>query len=157
MAPVVFDTNIWIAYQPQTIPRSHHMSVVVLQELLAGAADATGVKQYEAARRHYEHDGRLLVPTADDWIEAGKVLNSLLRGLKSKRGGKTPKLHHQEKQRIIRDVLIARTVKRAGGLLVTDNTRDFRMIKQFCNVKIQSGREYFRQQTSSASSRSPSR
>jgi len=151
VAPVVFDTNIWIAYQPHTIPRSHHMSVVVLQELLAGAADATGVKKYEAARRHYEQDGKLLVPTADDWIEAGKVLNSLLRGLKSKRGGKTPKLHHQEKQRIIRDVLIARTVKRAGGLLVTDNTRDFRMIKQFCNVKIQSGREYFRHQTSSAS------
>jgi hypothetical protein len=51
-------------------------------------------------------------------------------------------------------VLIARTVKRLGGLLVTDNTRDFKMIKQFCNVRIQSGREYFGQQTSSALSRS---
>ena len=119
------------------------MSVVVLQELLAGAVDGTDVKKQEAAKKQYEREGKLLVPTADDWIEAGKVLNSLLRGLKSKRGGKTQKLHHQEKQRIIRDVLIARTVKRAGGLLVTDNTRDFRMIKQFCNVKIQSGREYF--------------
>jgi predicted nucleic acid-binding protein len=37
---IVFDTNIWIAYQPQTLPRSLHMSVVVLQERLAGAADA---------------------------------------------------------------------------------------------------------------------
>jgi predicted nucleic acid-binding protein len=83
------------------------------------------------------------VPTADDWVEAGKVLNSLLRGLKSKRGGKTPRLHPQEKQRIIRDVLIARTVKRVGALLVTDNARDFKMIKQFCNVRTQSGREYF--------------
>jgi len=154
VAPIVFDTNIWIAYQPKTFPRSHHMSVVVLQELLAGAVDGTDVKKQEAAKKQYEREGKLLVPNADDWIEAGKVLNSLLRGLKSKRGGKTPKLHHQEKQRIIRDLLIARTVKRAGGLLVTDNTRDFRRIKQFCNVKIQSGREYFRQQTSSASSRS---
>lgn len=140
---IVFDTNIWIGYQPKTLPRSHHMSVVVLQELLAGAADATEVKKYEAARKVYEKDGRLLVPTGDDWVEAGKVLNSLLRGLKSTRGGKTPKLHHQEKQRIIRDVLIARTVKRVGGLLVTDNARDFKMIKQFCNVRVQSGREYF--------------
>lgn len=140
---IVFDTNIWIGYQPKTLPRSLHMSVVVLQELLAGAADATEVKKYEAARKVYEQDGKLLVPTSDDWVEAGKVLNSLLRGLKSKRG-KTPKLPHQEKQRIIRDVLIARTVKRAGALLVTDNFRDFKMIKQFCNVRIQSGREFFR-------------
>ena len=92
MAAIVFDTNIWIAYQPKTVPRSLHMSVVVLQELLAGAADATAVKKHEAVRKLYEQDGKLLVPTADDWIEAGKVLNSLLRGLKSKRGGKTPKL-----------------------------------------------------------------
>jgi len=141
--PIVFDTNIWIAYQPESLPRSLHMSVVVLQELLAGAVDATDVKKHEAARKQYEREGKLLVPTADDWIEAGKVLNSLLRGLKSKRGGKTPKLHHQEKHRIIRDVLIARTVKRAGALLVTDNARDFKMIKQFCNVRIQNGREYF--------------
>ena len=136
MAPVVFDTNIWIAYQPRTLPRNLHMSVVVLQERLAGAADATDVKKHEAAKKQYEREGKLLVPTADDWIEAGKVLNSLLRGLKSKAGGKTPRLHHQEKHRIIRDVLIARTVKRVGGLLITDNTRDFKMIKQFCNVRI---------------------
>jgi len=154
VAPVVFDTNIWIAYQPQSFPRGVHMSVVVLQELLAGAVDTTDVKKQEAAKRQYEREGKLLVPNADDWIEAGKVLNSLLRGLKSKAGGKTPRLHHQEKQRIIRDVLIARTVKRVGGLLVTGNTRDFKMIKQFCNVRIQSGREYFGRQTSSALSRS---
>lgn len=83
--------------------------------------------------------------TGDDWLEAGKILNSLLRGLKSKRGGRTPRLHPLEKQRIIRDVLIARTVKRAGALLVTDDARDFKVIKQFCNLRIQSGREYFGQ------------
>ena len=143
MAGIVFDTNIWIGYQPRTLPRSLHMSVVVLQERLAGAADATDVKNYEAAKKQYEREGKLLVPTADDWIKAGKVLNSLLRGLKSKRGGKTPRLHPQEKQRIIRDVLIARTVKRVGALLVTDNARDFKMIKRFCNVRTQRGREYF--------------
>jgi predicted nucleic acid-binding protein len=143
VAPIVFDTNIWIAYQPQTFPRSLHMSVVVLQELLAAAVDAADVKKQEAAKQQFEREGKLLVPTADDWIEAGKVLNSLLRGLKSKRGGKTPRLHPQDKQRIIRDVLIARTVKRVGALLVTDNAHDFKIIKQFCNVRTKSGREYF--------------
>ena len=143
MAAIVFDTNIWIAYQPTTLPRSLYMSVVVLQELIAGAADSTAVKKYEAARKRYERENKLLVPTADDWLQAGKVLNALLRGLKSKRGGKTPKLHPHEKQRIIRDVLIARTVKRVGALLVTDNAHDFKAIKQFCNLRIQNGREFF--------------
>ena len=65
MAGIVFDTNIWIAYQPQTLPRSLQMSVVVLQELIAGAADTTEVKKWEAAKKRYEQENKLLVPTAD--------------------------------------------------------------------------------------------
>ena len=139
----VLDTNIWIAYQPETFPKSLLMSVIVLQELVAGAPDYTGVKKYEAARKEYERENRLLVPTADDWFLAGKILNALLRGLKSERGGKTPKLHPNEKQRIIRDVLIARTVRRVNGLLITDNIDDFKRIKKFCNVRLQSGKAFF--------------
>jgi predicted nucleic acid-binding protein len=71
------------------------------------------------------------------------VLNSLLRGLKSKARGKTPRLHPGEKQRLIRDVLIARTVKRAGALLVTNNVTDFLLIKPFCNVRIRTGPDFF--------------
>ena len=67
----------------------------------------------------------------------------MLRGLKSKFGGKTPKLQDSEKQRIIRDVLIARTVKRAGALLVTDNLKDFQRIRRFCRIRLVSGHEYF--------------
>ena len=140
---IVLDTNIWIAYQPETFPKSLLMSVIVLQELVAGAPDHTGVKKYEAARKEYERENRLLVPTADDWFLAGKILNALLRGLKSERGGKTPKLHPNEKQRIIRDVLIARTVRRVNGLLITDNIDDFKRIKKFCNVRLQSGKAFF--------------
>lgn len=140
---IVFDTNIWIAYQPETFPKSLLMSVVVLQELVAGAPDSTGVKKYEAARKEYERENRLLVPTADDWFLAGKVLNSLLRGLKPERGGRTPKLHPDEKQRIIRDVLIARTARRVNALLITDNLDDFKRIKKFCDVRVQSGAEFF--------------
>ncbi|HYJ47879.1 MAG TPA: type II toxin-antitoxin system VapC family toxin [Pyrinomonadaceae bacterium] len=140
---LVFDTNIWITYQPEDFPKSLFMSVIVLQELVAGAPDQTAVKKYEAVKRGYEREGRLLVPTAEDWFLAGKVLNSLLRGLKSERGGKTPKLHPDEKQRIIRDVLIARTVRRVNGLLITDNLADFRRIKKFCNVRLKSGQEFF--------------
>jgi len=73
VAAVVFDTNIWIAYHPRILPRSLHMSVVVIQELLTGAVDATDVKKQVAAKKQYEREGKLLVPTADDWIKAGKV------------------------------------------------------------------------------------
>ncbi|MEW6211751.1 MAG: hypothetical protein AB1631_25565 [Acidobacteriota bacterium] len=87
---IIFDTNLWIAYQPVLIPKSLLMPAVVPQELVAGAPDAEAVKRYDAAKRQYEREKRLLVPTAEDWFLSGKVLNSLLRGLKSKQGGKTP-------------------------------------------------------------------
>ena len=143
MAGIVFDTNIWIARQPQTLPSSLQMSVVVLQELIAGAADTTAVKKFEAAKKLYERENKLLVPTADDWLVAGRTINSMLRGLRSKHDGKTPRLPHQEKQRIIRDVLIARTVKRVGALLVTDDRKDFERIRRFCNVRVMSAHDFF--------------
>ena len=119
------------------------MSVVVLQELIAGAPDATALKMYEASKKHYEREGKLLVPIAEDWVLSGRVLNGMLRGLKSKNKGKTPKLPDQEKQRIVRDVLIARTVKRAGAMLVTDNLKDFDAISTYCHLRLISGREFF--------------
>jgi predicted nucleic acid-binding protein len=86
---------------------------------------------------------RLLVPDSEDWWPAGKVINSLQRGLKSKQGGLTPKLAAEEKYRITNDVLIARTAKRAGVTVVTDNLKDFEMIQRFCAVRLMSGAEYF--------------
>jgi predicted nucleic acid-binding protein len=142
MSRVVFDTCVFIAYNPD-FPAASLLSIVVVQEMMAGAADASQLKEWEATAKKFEKDDRLLVPTKEDWLLAGRVLNSLLRGLKSKHKGKTPKLPASEIQRIIRDVLIARTVKRAGCLLVTDNLNDFKRIKKFCNVRFMSGKEFF--------------
>lgn len=41
------------------------------------------------------------------------------------------RISKSEQQRIIRDALIARAVRRAGALLVTDNVSDFKMIRSF--------------------------
>jgi predicted nucleic acid-binding protein len=90
-----------------------------------------------------KREGTLLVPTGEDWWIAGKVLNSLLRGLKSRAQGRTPKLHPDEISRIVRDVLIARTARNAGVLLVTNNIRHFHQIKPFCDLRIISGTEFF--------------
>jgi predicted nucleic acid-binding protein len=134
MPIVTFDTSIFIAYKPAELPAGFRMSAVVIQELTAGALDKSEVQYWNASRIAHKKAGTLLVPNSEDWWLAGKVLNSLLRGLKSKAKGKTPRLHPDEKARIIRDVLIARTARSVGALLVTDNIAHFEMIKQFCNV-----------------------
>jgi predicted nucleic acid-binding protein len=143
MPRVTFDSSVFIS-RKAALPKSGFLlSAVVVQEMTAGAADKTDLRFWEAAFQAYEKEGKLLVPTGEDWYLAGKALNSLLRGLKSQARGKTPKLHPDDKQRIIRDVLIARTARRAGATVVTDNVTDFRRISRFCRVSLISGDEYF--------------
>ena len=138
-----FDTNIFISRPDVDFPSSFYMSVVVLQELTIGAADESQIKLLSAVRREYEKAGRLLVPNAEDWWQTGKIINALQRGLKSQQGGQTPKLMAEEKYRLTNDVLIARTAKREGVTVVTDNTKDFEMIRRFCAVKTVSSADYF--------------
>lgn len=143
MPIITFDTCIFISYQPSNLPKGFRMTAVVLLELTVGATDNTEVKYWNEVRKAREKDGTLLVPNGEDWWMTGKVLNSLLRGLKSENLGKTPKLSANEIQRITRDVLIARTAKRENALLITDNIADFNKIKKFCDVKTQSGKDFF--------------
>jgi predicted nucleic acid-binding protein len=140
---IVLDTCVIIARKPELASTKYFFSVVVIEELIAGASDASEAKMWIALGRQAQRVGRLLVPDMEDWIESGRVLNSLLRGLKSKHRGRTPKLSHLEKQRITRDVLIARTARRAGADLVTDNIKDFAMIQRFCNVRLMGSQEFF--------------
>jgi predicted nucleic acid-binding protein len=133
---VTFDTNVMIRYRPATFPAGFFMSAVVVQELTAGANDAAEVREYEESRKYHEGMGRLLVPTGEDWWLAGKVLNSLHRGLRSHKRGRVTAISKGEQQRILRDVLIALTARRAGATVVTENVSDFEKIRNFCNVSI---------------------
>jgi len=143
MAKVTYDANICIRYKQQSYPRSFYMSAVVLQELLAGANNASVIKELERSRHEYRKLNRLLVPSEEDWWHAGLVLNALQRGRKSRKTGKIPKMSAAERARIINDVLIARTAKRAGVMVVTDNINDFKKIRNFCDVKVISGSRHF--------------
>lgn len=136
MHRVTYDTNVIIRYRPATFPAGFFMSAVVLQELTAGAKDAAEVRGHEESRKYYESRGRLLVPTGEDWWLAGKVLNSLHRGLRSHKRGRITAISKGEQQRILRDVLIALTARRAGATVVTENVADFEKIRNFCNVRI---------------------
>jgi hypothetical protein len=148
MPKVTFDTNIFISRKYAQLPEDFYMSVVVLQELVAGAQDDAELKALAVARREYEKSEKLLIPTAEDWWLVGKVIYALQKGLKSQRGGLTPKMSSDQKYRITHDVLIARTAKRVGVTVVTDNIKDFEAIQRFCNVRLMSGDDYFRSQTS---------
>lgn len=143
MAGTVFDTSIWIAYKPLKLPRDLIMSAVVLQELVAGASDRAALKALDASRKQYEKEDKLLVPTGVDYFQAGKILNSFLRNLKVRSGGKTPRLQPNRIQKLFRDTLIAGSVHRMHAILVTNDTKDFEAIRGYCNVRIASGSSYF--------------
>lgn len=119
------------------------MSAVVLQELVAGAKNRSAIKELERFKHEYRKANKLLVPNEEDWWYAGLALNSLQRGRRSRKTGKIPKISEAERYRIINDVLIARTAKRAGVMVVTDNLNDLHKIRNFCDVKVISGSEYF--------------
>lgn len=131
---VVFDTNVIIRHKMSDVPG--FVSAVVLQELTAGARDAADLRRLGSMRAAAENDGVLLTPDGEDWYEAGKVLNALRLGLRSHRSGYTPAIPKDEQQRLLRDVLIARSAKRINAGVVTYNSADFQKIRRFCNVRL---------------------
>ncbi len=143
MPTITFDTCIFITHQPSSYPQGFCLTAVVLEELTAGAADDSEVKFWGQVRKEREADGTIFTPNSEDWWLAGKILNSLRRGLKSKNKGRILKHSASHTERIIRDVLIARVVKRENLYLVTDNIKDFETIAPYCKIKLISGEDFF--------------
>ncbi|MGH9800995.1 MAG: type II toxin-antitoxin system VapC family toxin, partial [Blastocatellia bacterium] len=101
----LLDTSVFINYPLLAWQRRPGwFSMVVLQELLAGADNKQSIGNFQAIRIGYEQQGRLLVPDADAWWQAGKILNHFLSDLSRNRKGRSrPQLDHAHKQSIIRD------------------------------------------------------
>jgi len=146
----LIDTSSFITHKKTLIifanalPQSYKMSAVVLQELVVGASDANVVKGYEAVRKKLEKERRLVTPDSEDWLIAGKILYTLANKERSKYGRAKGK-SKEEINRIIRDSLIARTAKRESCTVVTENVKDFELIKPYCNIKIIRGSYFFEQ------------
>ncbi len=133
---LLVDTNVIIQRRSADLPVGFLMSAVVLQELAAGARDSGRLRELDQLRRAYEQGGMLVVPTGEDWWFAGKVLSALFRGARSHRRGWTSAISKEEQQRLLRDVLIARSAKRMNATVVTHNKRDFAKIQRFCDVAV---------------------
>ena len=82
MAYFTCDTSSIISRKlsDRPLPNNFLYSSVVLMELMASVKDDTQRKVYERAHRAYQKDGSLIVPDADDWLMASKVLYRLAQG-----------------------------------------------------------------------------
>jgi predicted nucleic acid-binding protein len=139
----VLDTNVLIRHESRRLPRGALLSAVVVQEMTAGARDDAETRRWGAALRDYGKRDRLLTPDGEDWYEAGRVLNALMRGKRSWRSGRTATISKEEQQRLVRDVLIARSARRVNAAVVTYNAGDFRKIRRFCDVTVLEPAEFF--------------
>ena len=53
------------------------LSIVVLEELYAGAAESKVRRDLQRLEREFDKIGRLLIPGRSDWATAGHVLNKI--------------------------------------------------------------------------------
>lgn len=129
---VVFDSSVLIGQ----IRANRHLdrivkidgvirnSSVVLAEMWRGATSTIDRHILEALERNYP----VFTPTANDWLESGKVLAKIQRD----RGFEPHKLRD-----LHFDVLIALTVRSYGAKLITSNRADFELIRQYRNFKLE--------------------
>lgn len=125
------------------MPSKFLLSAVVLMELTASARDNSQLKHYEHMFRIYQKDETLIVPNADDWLLASKILFLLTHTRKHSQRGKLKPLAPGVAQRLALDVLIAVSARRWKATLVTENWSDFKAIQRYCNATVVRGAEFF--------------
>ena len=126
------------------MPGSFLLSTVVLMELSAGAADASQRKVYETLFRGYQKEGRLIIPTYEDWLLTSKILFLLAHSRRRSEHGKLRRLPPGASQRLALDVLIAVSARRWKAQVVTENWTDFKAIQRYCNATVIKAAQFFR-------------
>lgn len=129
-AGLLYDTSVYISYRRQIdkFPDPGWFSAVVMQELMAGAADRQDLRQWRKLAADYKREDKLLVPNLAAWETAGLVMHRLLT-LEHSFTGKGPAWSNDKKQSLIRDVLIAVSANQHSLAVISDN-KDFPLIRQ---------------------------
>ena len=138
---VVVDTSVYVAvlrdaifaaaFRPvyeRGLPRTH-LSSVVVQELLAGARTGAHRRFAQALVEPFERARRVVTPTHAIWRDAGDVLSTLWRDVRSFSGA----IHGG----LVNDVLIALTARAIGATVVTRNRAHFEMIREIRSVGVE--------------------
>jgi predicted nucleic acid-binding protein len=134
---LVLDTSVYIPFinhgivHPTIeIHQGHpliYMSAVVMEELYAGALDASSVKLLDKMHDTFSSMNRLIIPDAMGWQKTGKVVAQL---------GKKYGFEKIFLSRITNDILIAVTARKIGAVVVTNNQKDFLKIQEYIDFKI---------------------
>ena len=128
----VFDTSLYIRilldarFAERAAPALRRMaprlflSSVVRAELTQGARGDAGRALVDRLARALERVGRVVTPSHDDWVEATAV--------QSRIWDSSPALRTK---RLLHDILLAKSARRIGARIVTDNERDFAVIARW--------------------------
>lgn len=135
MLKVLPDTNVlidWLnegGYGEILLARGvlKYLSAVVLLELESGAFSRRDQRVVGQLVRAFEQAGRIVVPFAADYREAGK----LLRKLQQEKGYDLHKAYS-----LANDVLIALSARRVGAMVLTQNAKDFEAIREFLDFPL---------------------
>jgi predicted nucleic acid-binding protein len=118
----IYDANFLARHRDDLlrIGPSTFLSSVVRAELLQGAKGELGRARVSRATRHIERAGRVVPPTHEDWVSAGTIQGRIWDDDASLRT-----------KRLLNDILIACAARRVGAMLITENTRDFDLIRRY--------------------------
>ena len=147
MAYFTYDTSVFISRKLTDfteMPQSFRLSAVVLMELIANSPDDSRRKLYEEVFRKDKEADSLIIPSADDWLLASRILFLLTHARKRSQKGKLRRLPPGASQRLALDVLIAVSARRWKAQVVTENWADFKAIQRYCNVRICRASEFFK-------------
>lgn len=96
------------------------LSSVVRAELLQGAKGELGRARVNRATQYLERVGRVVPPTHEDWVTAGTVQGRIWDEDASLRS-----------KRLLHDILIVCAARRIGAILITENAKDFDLIRRY--------------------------
>jgi predicted nucleic acid-binding protein len=142
-----YDTSVCIARNLtdfQKMPQNFRLSAIVMMELMAGDLNDSWRKLFSEIFRQFQKDNLLIVPNADDWLLAAKVLHLLTHARRRLQNGKLRKLPPGASQRLALDVLIAVSARRWKAQVVTENWADFKAIQRYCDTKIVKAAKFFK-------------
>jgi len=136
---MVFDTNVYVAALREGLggasfgrledaaPRTF-LASVVSAELRAGALDEAGRRAVIELGQHFQRVGRVVVPTAGSWNDAGDLLARIARREPSFR---------TKLRGLWNDALIALSARQVGATLVTENLHDFELLRRYVRFELE--------------------
>ncbi|HXU29597.1 MAG TPA: PIN domain-containing protein [Thermoanaerobaculia bacterium] len=124
---VLHDRSFAVAAEPmlRRIAPQMVLSSVVRAELTQGARGEPGRLLVAKLARALERVGRVISPIHEDWVEAASI--------QSKIWDQRPSLRSK---RLLNDLLIARSARRVGACVVTDNEGDFDLIGRWIPIEV---------------------